>query len=470
MKYIFYKASTEIIAMALTVILLTGNLVSCSPRKINPEKPSSTPSDTTYSEDTTIYAEDTVTYAEKTQTYAEEQITLSEDMITYTEEVTYYIEDMVFYEFGEYVDDMYVVVLHTQDYIDEHTVIYDPETGRQFNIGPVLAKIAMGAAVIIACVAITVATGGTAASSVPFMLKIAIPYVKVASAGAATGAAISGAISYISSGGNIEKTFYGAIEGAADGFMWGAILSPGAVNLAKLQLGKATAPIRETARYKNFSQITRESVRRIGDKVDDIIRPVTNMPAKVAECIDFYTGEVGFRKINGVLRARGNNPKIREQAAIISNYLKTQPLVKNTRLYRGESMGPDLIATRYGAENISGKTMDEIVNIMNNTIKKGKNIPTTELGFTSTSQKWGDTVNRFAFHKQHQLEIPFVTEIRIGNNGVTGANISNYSRYRNELEVLLDTNLRKQPINAYKEVIFFNGKRREVIHVVEQIP
>jgi len=477
MRYILNKACNEIIAATITIILLIGNLISCSPRKPDSEKPSSTPGNTTYSEATTTYAEDTVTYAEKTQTYAEDMIMLSEDMITYTEDVTYYIEDMVFYEFGEYVDDMYVIVLHTQDYIDKHTVIYDPETGREFKFGPVLAKIAVGTAVIIACVALTVATGGTAAQSIPFILKIAIPYVQVAKAGAATGAAISGAISYITSGGNLEETFYGAIEGAADGFMWGAILSPGAVKLAKLQLGKATAPIRETASYKNFSQIAREGVRKISSKADDIIRPVlrSEVSKQILSDIEDYS-RYGYHKINGVLRGIINDPAIsptiRAQAARISNFLKSRPLLKNKTLFRGEHLKYDDLAKNYGLENVRGKSTSELVDMINNSIKNGKTIQRTEPAFTSTSTELEKTAGFATNWGNPKMDHVIIRrEIQTGSKGVTGANITELvdKNVSHELETLLDTNLRTKVIGAYKRTVRDDyGKVHEVLYIVEQ--
>jgi len=461
-NYVFSKACNEIIAAVLIIILLSGNLMSCSSRKQEPVKTSSTPDNAIYSEDTTTYAENTATYAEETHTYAEETVVLSEDMISYIEEVTYYVENMVFYEFGEYVDDMYVVVLHTQDYIDEHTVIYDPETGRQINIGSILTKVFIGTAVILICATLSVPTGGAGALSVPAIWAAALPIVHAASVGAATGSAISGAISFIASGGSTEELFYGAIEGAADGFMWGAILSPGALKLAKLQIGKITTGIRNTSQFKSFSQIIYDTTTRLGSTIDDVIRPIAKSDIltkygdegqKIVDTIIDYTG-LGYDDINTVLRKSINNPTVKEQAARISKFLKDQPLIKNAFLYRGEPVPLRELAQRYLGIDDFGGTLDDFLGM----IKKSSKLY-TDTGFTSTST----TLGTAKYFTNGALEdIRLIRELHIGNAGVHGANIVEISVFPDETEILLDTNLRTKIINAFIDGDGF-------FHIIEEV-
>jgi len=526
MNYFLKKAFTEIITAAVTIILLTGNLVSCS-RKPDPEKPSSTPNNITYSENNSsahgnttypgntssasgntiymknissntgkvIYWEDTVTYAEETYifeediityeedmiAYEEGMITYEEDMITYIEELSYYIEDMVTYEFGGNIDDMFFVVLRNHDYIDEQTVIYNPENHKQLKLAPILAKLAIGALVIIACVAITVATGGTGAVTIPSLLTLAVPYVESALAGAAFGAAIGGSISLIASGGDMEEFLYGAIEGAADGFMWGAVLSPGAVKLASLQLGKVTAPIKQTARYKNFSRIARESARIARNRVKDIsntfnefLRPVlrSEVTRQIIKDIEYYTGFEGYAVINAALRNNTKKPAIRALAERISKFLKSRPQIKNSNLFRGENIPLKDLGARYkGLENVAGKSMGEMANTINNTVKNGKNIQTAADAFTSTSTEMKNTLGfatRGGNPKPRSVNV--VREIQIGNKGVTGANVTNLSTFPKELEVILDTNLRTKVIGAYTKMEYYELTKEwyEVLHIIEQ--
>jgi hypothetical protein len=256
--------------------------------------------------------------------------------------------------------------------------------------------------------------------------------------------------------------------------MWGAILSPGgAVKLAKLQLGKVTAPIRETARYKNFSQIAREGARKISSKADDIIRPVLRKEVTEQIFIDInYYSRWGHKVINGVLRGiLRDNPAIRAQAERISKFLKSRPLIKNNNLFRGEHLDRDLFAKNYGFENVMGKSTDEFVDMINSSIKNGKIIQRTDSAFTSTSVELQKTAP-FATNGGNPImnHINIQREIRIGNNGVIGANIIDLSSYSHELEILLDTNLRTKVIGAYKKMIRSDdGKLHEVLYLVEQV-
>jgi hypothetical protein len=73
-------------------------------------------------------------------------------------------------------------------------------------------KIAIGVVALTAAVAITVATGGAAA---PLLIGVAVSTL--------SGAAIEGAIGYVTGG--EEGLKEGLVNGASDGFMWGRILA-----------------------------------------------------------------------------------------------------------------------------------------------------------------------------------------------------------------------------------------------------
>ena len=79
-------------------------------------------------------------------------------------------------------------------------------------------KVIVGAVAIAASVAVVALTGGGAAAAVPALLSS----LKVATTSAATGAAI-GAIGHRVSTGKWKGWKKAAVEGAADGFMWGGI-------------------------------------------------------------------------------------------------------------------------------------------------------------------------------------------------------------------------------------------------------
>ncbi len=82
------------------------------------------------------------------------------------------------------------------------------------------AKVGIGLAVIAVCAVAAIALTGPAGAIAIGALKGAVTGAVI---GAASGAATNGAITYITSGGDIEATKQAAIDGAADGFMTGAI-------------------------------------------------------------------------------------------------------------------------------------------------------------------------------------------------------------------------------------------------------
>ena len=466
------RITRKVITFILIIILLTNNIIICF------SQDGTSSSGTLYSEDTTTYIEEMSVYAENTHIYAE-------NTHIYIERMTHYIEEMVYYQFGEYVDDIYVISLHTQEYIDRNTVIIDPESGEHLNIGEVISKLTIGATVIVVCVALTLATGGTAS---PAILSIVIPYVKVSAASAAVGAAIDGSISYVTSGGSGKKVLEGAIKGAADGFMWGAVLSPGAMKIAKLQMGKIAPLNRTVSRIQNFSEISRRTVSEAGRIINRSIHAFTeieliarygNAGRQLAQNINFYTTEFGYEIIQNILRKNINSPIIRRymnnpsfMAGIerISTFLKQNPLPRNSVLFRGENIERALIAQRYGIRNIMDLSPREIAQLI-------KNNPSvfTEPAFTSTSLEFGDCVKNFAIGRQPKpSNLRIVREIRNTPNSTRNhgaAYIEELSRYRGigEYEVLVDIGLQTKPVDAFVRQIESNGRLYDVLYIIEEI-
>ena len=466
----FRKIVHEVITSVLVIILLLGNTLFCYADN------DTSIDEIIYSEDTTIYAEDTTIYADNMVIYAEEMTIYAEDLNFYIEELTYYAGDMIYYQFGEYVDDIYIVALQTQEYIDQNTVIIDPETGKRLNIGSILAKLGAGITVIIACVTITVATGGAGGAAI---LAIALPYVQVASASAAFGAAINGSINFVTSGGSGEKFLEGAIEGAADGFMWGAVFSPGAMKLAKLQIGKVSQAGRRVSQIKNFSELTRRTIATTSGNISNAMHAITeielvrkygNLGKQLVDDISYYTG-YGHEVINHALRLTNNDPVIRDRIARISRLLKDHPLPNGITVFRGNNTARDIFFEKFGIRNIKDLSdqgiVDEIARIIKNNPRTY-----TEPAFTSTSIELGQTVKDFATYgvkARIPSNLKIIEEIRHTQNstGTYGAAfIEKISRYPSEREVLLDIGLRIKPIDIYREKIFNRGEWHDVIRII----
>ena len=95
--------------------------------------------------------------------------------------------------------------------------------GDKFDVNSFVAKYAIGTGVIVICVVLNVVTAGVSTPITCFIAGAADASVSMAIKGAAFGAATKAIIRAIKSGGDVEEALYGALEGSADGYMWGAI-------------------------------------------------------------------------------------------------------------------------------------------------------------------------------------------------------------------------------------------------------
>ena len=172
----------------------------------------------TYRDDTTVRQEDLISYRD-------DSIIYRTDTIAYQKELIKYFEDSVYYRFGESINGIYVIRLQDQEYINARIIIDDSP---ELNISRILGNVAIGSVVIIASIFLP-----ALAPSLPQVLAIIVAgtstagVVQAGLAGAAIGAGISGITTYIESGGDPNATFNQAIEGASDGFKWGAVISYG---------------------------------------------------------------------------------------------------------------------------------------------------------------------------------------------------------------------------------------------------
>ena len=129
--------------------------------------------------------------------------------------------------FEDITDAMPVVECRVLDY-QSNGKYFDGEkvyqmVGDKFNVNSFIAKYAVGTGVIVICVVLNVVTAGASTPVVCFFAGAADASVSMAIRGAAFGAATKAVITAIKSGGDVEETLYGALEGSADGYMWGAI-------------------------------------------------------------------------------------------------------------------------------------------------------------------------------------------------------------------------------------------------------
>lgn len=129
--------------------------------------------------------------------------------------------------FEEMPEDMPIVECRVLNY-QSNGQYFDGEkvykmVGDKFDVNSFVAKYAIGSGVIVICVVLNVVTAGVSTPITCFIAGAADASVSMAIKGAAFGAATRAIIRAIKSGGDVEETLYGALEGSADGYMWGAI-------------------------------------------------------------------------------------------------------------------------------------------------------------------------------------------------------------------------------------------------------
>lgn len=129
--------------------------------------------------------------------------------------------------FEEIPEDMPIVECRVLDY-QSNGKYFDGEkvykmVGDKFDVNSFVAKYAIGTGVIVICVVLNVVTAGVSTPITCFIAGAADASVSMAIKGAAFGAATKAIIRAIKSGGDVEEALYGALEGSADGYMWGAI-------------------------------------------------------------------------------------------------------------------------------------------------------------------------------------------------------------------------------------------------------
>jgi len=169
----------------------------------------------------------------------------SNDTDFFSDDFASNLEDIIFDSYSEYIDGVYVSVLTPEEYKNTLLLL---ESGEQLNINKIIRNVAIGTgAIILTSILLPALAPGLA----PRIAIIVTKIVKDALMGAALDAGIRGAIEYAQSR-NIETASYRALEGASEGFMWGAIISSVATSFTEIKLLKQAQRTDKT--LVNFSE------------------------------------------------------------------------------------------------------------------------------------------------------------------------------------------------------------------------
>lgn len=101
--------------------------------------------------------------------------------------------------------------------------------GNKFDLNKLVGDVAVGTTIIVVCVIVETATAGTGTPIAVFFAGTAegagatATAISMAKAGTVFGGAMGAVTSYMESDADWERTLYGTLEGAADGYKWGAM-------------------------------------------------------------------------------------------------------------------------------------------------------------------------------------------------------------------------------------------------------
>lgn len=270
---------------SLAIILLAVLSASCMGKAKNSYN---SESDISYSNDFIQYAEDLTEYATDLTEY-------TENLTNYAEDLTEYANDLASVYFGEYTDGIYSVQLQSQEYIKAYLEINRIHT---IDIEEIIAKLSAGAGTIIITAFVLPALPVMAgiSSTAGYATRVCIMVVNIskeAVVGAALDAAISGTMKYYETNGDIEQTFYSAIEHSAEGFMWGSIISSGMEAVKEVKFvhqavkeKKAVAEAFKCELKTSKSSLSEKSIDQIiKDNTNDLIKLLKQVPEDKKELV-----------------------------------------------------------------------------------------------------------------------------------------------------------------------------------------
>jgi len=253
----------KVTSFLLIVILLSGNLLSCT-RKSD---------------------------ANVNDTFAP----LQEDVYTVFLEDTFHAE----------TDDI-VISYATLDEHNELSSLIAP--GRQLNVKKVVTNLAIGGAIVLVTVVIAVNIG---------TVGPVVATLWMVTEGAVVGTVISGVISYINNDGDLTEVFYDAVEGGSEGFKYGAIFAVSRAAFSAIRLARQASKIMALVKaLPVFGKTARPAFKLSSETIIKMIRLpfiqriIKNVWASVALPSYVVPAAAGVAAAASVLAESGENEYI----------------------------------------------------------------------------------------------------------------------------------------------------------------
>jgi hypothetical protein len=419
----------------------------------------------------TVYAKDMTVYASDLTAYAKRITEDAGEITEYARELTEYASMLTRYQYSEYIDGIYVSELQTKNYIDTRIVFNDEHT---LNIDNLIVNVSIGSGVII-----------LAAITIPALMPVLAPEVGVivikiindAMLGAALDAALQGTIKYIVSGGDMEVAFYSSVEGAAEGFMWGAIVSSVARPIEQAKLFEKNRQTGKVVQKNLKSDVLSSTNENFSTNVaDDFLEKlpkeefIKKYDQQIYDDLLSWSGK-DFRTIQAILRGKiAGTPEMQERVKRIVKFLNDQRSRGELTLFRGENLSKDLLAENYNLRNVSGKSPEEIAQMLKMAKSHVKNT-----GLLPTSRVNGPSIKYIAANgtsTRNPENLKIIREIR-APSGTHAYDISEISKFPHQQEVLLISGIETEVIDTYIETIRTGSQGNyiyhKVIHIIEKV-
>lgn len=234
------------------------------------------------------YSNEFIQYADNLTDYMDDFTGYAENLTNYAGDLTAYANELTYLYLGEYTDGIYSVQLQSQKYIKAYLEI---NGSHNIDIEKIIAQLAVGTGTIIitAFVLPALPVIASVSSTIGYATRVCIMVVNIskeAVVGAALDAAISGTMKYYETNGDIEQTFYSAIEHSAEGFMWGSIISSGMEAVKEVKFvhqavkeKKAVAEAFKCELKTSKSSLSEKSIEQVvKDNTDDFIKILEKVP------------------------------------------------------------------------------------------------------------------------------------------------------------------------------------------------
>jgi hypothetical protein len=369
------------INISFFLIFMIGGIIACSRQDRYPNAENDFFDDTFAFQNTGFSFDDE--FSESFAMFDNIEFALFNVDFVFMNEFAFAWEDFIFDRYGDYIDDVFVSVLTANEFNNTLLILDD----HQININRIIGNLAIGTgAIMVTSLVLPAVAPGIA----PQVAILAIRIVNDALIGAAINAGIMGAIEYFQSG-DITAAGYKTIEGASEGFMWGAVISSVMRPFTALRVMNRGQGVDGT--LVNFSQANSRNIAAKANltQISGLTRNEYRNAIRSRYGQEGLTDIFAFtgnsnRYFQAVARGERVSPAIQQRYLPRVNRLNTifssEYIPENMVFPRGERMPRDVFSNIFGIEPLGRRSNNEIARMVigkntHNPAFTSANLPTT---------------------------------------------------------------------------------------------